>query len=178
MMQPIDVESRKPLRYEVKIVFTASRTLFGRMIRWVTRSSVSHVFLVIPIWEREFAVEATVGGTRVVPVERTWHNVESVWLIQNVPETTLRAGLLKIVSLLGDVYDWMGSFFLGVMLMLRNWFRVQWRTLRWRTKALKCSELVAVYLNSIGLTNYVAEQIVPDDIRRFVENCNNFRKIG
>jgi len=61
--------------HDVRIVFTASKTWFGKLIRWVTRSKVSHVFVEFPVWNRRMAGEATIGGTRMVLAKKARHDI-------------------------------------------------------------------------------------------------------
>lgn len=165
--------------YSVKVVFTASRSWFGRIIRWATRSHVSHVFLVIPIWDREFAIEASITGVRIVTLERAWHAVESVWCVQHIEDAKLRAALTKITQQLGSPYDWAGTFLLGLLNIIGNWLKLRWQRLCfWRTKALKCSELVAFYFWELGYGTNKHEQVTPKMLREWVEKWPICKRIG
>lgn len=148
---------------DVRIVFTASRTWFGRAIRWITRSKVSHVFIEIPIWGERFAVESTVSGVRIVPAHKARHNIESEFQCDFPTKT----GLLRVAEALGSPYDWAGTFFLGVLIIIGRWFKLKWKKLYWNTKSLKCSELVADFLRAAGTirADVNTEIITPDDVR-------------
>lgn len=146
---------------DVRVVFTASQTWFGKLIRKVTRSKVSHVYIEIPIWGSRFAVEATVSGVRIVPAEKAWHSV--VYVYKCLFDT--RDGLKAVAAELGSPYDWVGTFFLGLLIIIGRWFKLKWKALRWRTKALKCSELVALFFTRSGLMDKElvrAEIVTPD----------------
>jgi len=161
---------------DVRIVFTASRTWFGKLIRKITKSKVSHVFVEIPVWGQRFAVESTVSGTRIVPAHKARHYIHSEFQCS----FPVRPGLLAIGEKLGSPYDWAGTFFLGILIIVGQWFKMKWKKLCWNTKSLKCSELVAFFLQSVGVIRKEAniEITTPDDLLLLCTSLENrFRKI-
>src|SRR5512136_2544156 len=63
--------------HDIRLVFTASKTFFGKLIRWLTKGKVSHVFLEYDssLWGGRWVAEATVGRVRKVPSYKARHNV-------------------------------------------------------------------------------------------------------
>src|SRR5512137_1618498 len=95
----------------VRIVFTASNTLIGKLIRWATNGRVSHVFIQYPdpLWGGEWAAEATVGGVRMVPVEKARHRVVAEY--ECLFDAT--APLQSLWQHIGDHYDYPGLLYFG-----------------------------------------------------------------
>lgn len=153
---------------EVRIVFTASNSWFGKIIRWVTHSKVSHVFIEFPVWDRRMVGEATVGGTRMVLAEKSRHNIiaEYTCLFETKP------GLLGIASLLGTKYDYAGTLVIAWWEMLKDWFHTKLREPRWSSKSLKCSELVFIFLEECrslpSEQRYARELVTPQNL---LESC-------
>lgn len=152
---------------DVRLVFTASRSWFGRLVRKLTRSPVSHVYLEFPIWHRQMAAEATVGGTRIVIAEKARHDV----VVQFRCNFPVRAGLKEVIKTLGTVYDYGGLFLLAWWRILTQWLRLKLGAPRWRTKGVKCSELVVLFLRAChtpGVEDFDdIELVTPEDVRVF-----------
>lgn len=155
----------------VKIVFTASKSKFGRVIRWLTGSAVSHVYLEFDVWGRRMAMESTVGGTRLVPASKARHHV--------VREFHLSSGsrepLLQMMGYLGTEYDYTGVMLIAWIKMAWRWFGLKLGAPTWSSKALKCSELLIHFLkiispNSVELRILNIEMIVPEHILGFCED--------
>jgi len=151
---------------DVRLVFTASQSWFGRLIRWFTKSKTSHVFIEFPVWDRRMVVESTVGGTRMVLATKARHGVVAEYKL-NV-ET--KPSLIKLMPYLGTPYDYSGLLLLAWARIALSWAKAKVKQPLWGTKAVKCSELVAVFINELGLLqeDWVFEFISPEDIRTYV----------
>lgn len=151
----------------IKIVFTQSPKLFSRLIRWVTDSPVSHVFLEFSVWGQDCVIESTVGGTRIVLAEKAKHDVLNEFTLLDVPEDTIT----NLMPYLGGHYDYKGMWILGWFYILKRWFNIKKRSFSYNTEATKCSELVAIYLKSLNKYTEVGgwepEYITPLDIYNF-----------
>jgi len=151
----------------VHIVLTAKHTLLGRIIRWVTHSQVSHCLIEIPVWGRRMVAEATIGGVRLVPMRRARHHV--VYEFECQFDT--RYGLEAIADSLGKRYDYVGLTVIAWWLMCKQWFHVKCARTRYRSEAVKCSELVAMFLRACRVSGAAAELpyelATPEDIRDF-----------
>jgi len=156
------------LEHNVRVVFTASTSWFGRMIRRITGSTVSHVFIEIPVWGGRFAVEATVGGTRVVPAHKSRHGVVADYTCL----FPINQGLHRLVERLGTPYDWSGTFVLGLLLIWWRWLNTKVRRITWSTRAIKCSELAWYFLDDceLGVSKRVGKELAsPEDILEYCE---------
>lgn len=162
---------------DVRIVFTASQSWFGKLTRWVTKSTVSHVFVQFPVWGQDYAVEATVGGTRLVLAGKARHCVVAEYAV----DAETKPALLTLMKFLGTEYDYTG-------VMVLAWFNIAWRWLRlklsrptWASEALKCSELLVHFLREIDAyalpEEWVTELVTPEDVRIYCsQQMNEFRQ--
>jgi hypothetical protein len=151
---------------DVRIVLTASRTPLGAVIRWVTKSPVSHCLIEFPVWGRRMVAEAGISGVRVVPSLRARHHVVAEYRCR----FGARAGLAAIADEMGKRYDYGGLLVIAWVCILKAWFHVRVRRLRWRTSAVKCSELVAIFLFAAGVAKegeLSRELTTPADIQAF-----------
>ncbi len=161
---------------DVRIVFTASQSWFGRMIRWFTKSKVSHVFIEFPVWDRRMAIEATVGGTRMVLAHKVRHDVVAEYRLN----VDTKSALIKLMPYLGTPYDYSGLLLLAWAKIAADWAKAKYRQPFYGTKAAKCSELVAVFVNELGLLreNWVFEFISPGDLLLYAEmNPGSFDEV-
>jgi hypothetical protein len=151
---------------DVRIVFTASKTWFGKLVRWITRSKVSHVFIEFPVWDRRMVGESTVGGTRMVLAEKARHDVVAEFRIYADAEP----GLIELAKRLGSAYDYGGLFVILWFKMLWQLFRHRTRSPRWSSKAQKCSELIANVLDAMKLqkpSGWSTELVTPKDVMKY-----------
>lgn len=163
---------------DVRIVLTASKTPLGAVIRWITRSPVSHCLIEFPVWGRRMVAEARIGGVRMVPSVRARHHVVAEYRCK----FGARAGLAAISDEMGQRYDYGGLLVIAWVFMLKEWLRVKVTRIRWKTSAVKCSELVAIFLRASGVAwagELPRELTTPQDIRDFcLAHGEDFEIIG
>jgi hypothetical protein len=158
---------------DVRIVFTASKTPLGKLIRRITKSPVSHVMIEIPVWGRRMIVESTLGGTRSVPSYRSRHHVVKEYICN----FEVKDGLFEIAEHFGDHYDYTGLLVIAWVKLTWVWFKYKFKKFKWRNKAIKCSELVAMFLcasNVEGACDLNVELTTPDDLLDFCEKNKKF----
>jgi len=136
---------------DVRVVFTASGSWFGRAIRKLTGSRVSHVFLEFDVWGKRMVMESTIGGTRLVPASRSRHNI--VWEYEFQEEG--KQEIISMMDFLGSEYDYAGVLMLAWVKMAWRWLGLKMSYPGWSSKSLKCSELLFRFL----------EKVAPDDVR-------------
>jgi hypothetical protein len=132
-----------------KIVFTATNTLLGRLIRWVTRSKVSHVFIEYPSqkWGGQWALESGAVGVRKVPAERARHDIVFEFECVKIPDRAFK----QIGQYVGTRYDVGGLFVFA-------WAKIVWR---WSGRKIRkplnnthgqfCSELVSRFFKAANI---------------------------
>ena len=158
---------------DVRIIFTASKTPLGKLIRKITKSPVSHVMIEIPVWGRRMIAEATLGGTRLVPSYKSRHHVVKEYTCK----FDVKGGLFEISDHLGSHYDYAGLIVIAWTKLTWKWFKSKLKTFKWENKSIKCSELVAMFLranNIDGSSELNIELTTPDDILNF---CDKNKRI-
>ena len=148
---------------DIRLVFTAGTHWVSRLIRWVLRSKVSHVFIEYPsgMWGGRWAAEATKGGVRKVPTRKARHHVYTEFVCR----FDARPGLVGAAKYVGDEYDYSGAVILGVLALLWRWFKVKLRRPLRHSKAQFCSEFVARVLmgvKEVDVSDWDPEQADPD----------------
>jgi hypothetical protein len=122
--------------------------------------------------------EARVGGVRMVPAIRARHYVVEEYRCR----FNARAGLAAVSDEVGARDDYGGLVVIMWMCMIREWFRIQVRRLRWRSRAIKCSELVAIFMYATGVARegeLPLELTTPADVRAFCRaHPLDFEEIG
>jgi hypothetical protein len=128
-----------------RIGFSTTDALLSRLIRRLTRSTVSHAFLVYRDvdFEREMVMEAVGAGFRIVPLDKFAKHNRIVAIVK--PRHPIDEGLKAAVDWLGEGYDAPGLVGMAVLLVLRALRRrkLRVRNLLARRSALFCSEAVA-----------------------------------
>ena len=168
-----------------RIVFTASKSLFGELIRWATNGRVSHVFIQYPdpLWGGEWVAESTVGGVRMVPAEKSRHNIiaEYECLFDVAP------ALQAIRSHIGDRYDYRTLLYIGWAVLMWRLFRKKVRRPFKNTDEEFCSEFVSLFLTAAEQLKLIPllegmwanpEQNDPERLLDVLEGCpGSFRKV-
>lgn len=157
---------------DTRIVFTASTGWIGRLIRWVTRSKVSHVAIEYSssTWGGQWIAEADWRGVWKVPAAKVKKNVYCEYKCK----FDARPALQSIAGYVGTTYDYKGLFMLAWITAFWRIFRIKIRKPLWKTNSVKCSELVAKMLIAADPSNLVLqgwdpEMISPEDVRLFCE---------
>lgn len=156
------------MEHDIRIVFTAGTHWISRLIRWVLRSQVSHVFIEYPsdMWGGRWVAEATKGGVRKVQAQKARHHVAAEFKCK----FDTRVGLASAAEYVGDAYDYSGAVLLGVLALLWRWFKVKVRRPLRASKAQFCSEFVARILMSVPevmVADWDPEQSGPDRLYCF-----------
>ncbi len=163
---------------DVRIIFTASKTWFGRAIRWLTNGTVSHAMLEYDskLWGGRWVAEATIGGVRKVPSHKAKHNVVCEYRLKADPQK----GCEAIREYFGNAYDYVDLFWTA-------WFIIAWRWLKMKvkkplssTKAQVCSELMARFVQPyLDGSDWDPETVTPEGLRKFCEMSDGlFEKVG
>lgn len=127
----------KPIRVGFS---TSKHNPLSKLIRWFTRSTVSHAFLIYwdTDWQRDMVMEATSGGVRIVPIEHYEKQIVCVF----TPKHPLDAGLAKAVDWLGEHFDYSGLVGM-VWVRIGRWLGRKWRNPLRSAHGMFCSEFVS-----------------------------------
>lgn len=160
----------------INVCFSTSDHLFSRVIRWFTKSKVSHALITFrdETLDKTFAMEANGRGFMIVPWAK-WRtgNVMVARYSLDVPEEAQMESLRGLAEFLGSQYDYISILgfalrrFLGRM---RNPFDT--------SSKLVCSEAVARFLHLTGVPSlqYFDDYgtWAPEDLLKEAESRNVF----
>lgn len=155
--------------HDVRIIFTASNTLFGRLIRKLTGGTVSHAMLEYDssLWGGRWIAEATVSGVRKVLSHKSRHNVICEYKFKSDPKKGCRA----IAEYFGSAYDFAGIFWFAWFIIAWRWLKLKVRRPASTSKAQVCSELMARFVQPYldkGLP-WNPSKITPEELRQTCE---------
>jgi hypothetical protein len=132
----------------VSIGFSKSRSIGSKLIRFFTRSNVSHTFFIIKnsFLDTDMILEAVPAGFHLISLEAFAKKHEIVYIVP-LPQIEAVA-LRKAISWLGRRYDYLGV--VGVLVVLfGHLFKLKWRN-PFNTKAMFCSEALVRLLQFIN----------------------------
>jgi hypothetical protein len=155
--------------------FSTTNKLVSRIIRWVTRAKVSHTFLLVEMFERDWVIGAEFQGLIMLPLEKFQKN-NTIKAIYGVPELT-DSHLAVVMENLGDSYDF-GGLIGGIFPQIGKWFKQKWNNPFAKKKALICSEFVTLALQECkldGAENLDPTAISPQELEDFLIK-HNFTK--
>lgn len=155
----------------IRIGFSTTNAPLSRLIRWLTKSAVSHTWLVYydEDFGQDMVLEATLTGVRLVPYDVFKRHNKLVTEVRPVT-VPLQAGLAEVGRWLGAHYDFGGLLGMAVVLLGRSLKR-RWRNPLRSSRAMFCSELVAVALKASkypGTDSWVPSQVDPDTLYKHV----------
>lgn len=132
---------------DITIGFSTTNKIASRIIRWLTRGTVSHAWVAFtdPTLGLRLVMQAEVWGYEVRPWER-WVR-ENRLVAEFSPNVDLTTSLRWLASSLGSKYDWESAFLSGVKL----WFGRLWRSRFSSPKRLMCAEAVIRFLQHGGV---------------------------
>jgi hypothetical protein len=158
---------RQELWPEVRIVFVKTRGIMAALTRWVTACPANHVYIEAWVFGRKMVFEATTDdGVRLVP---STERLEQMVIAYRCTFDT-ELGLNKIAGLLGKPYDYWGVLPIAVIKLAWRWFRLHvGRRWQWSTRAIKCSELAAIFFlgSRLKIDQLNAELAAPSDVMKF-----------
>jgi len=134
----------------VRVGFSTSNRLVSRVIRLVTKSKVSHVWLLVSdsFLGTDMVMHATMGGFQMLGYEafKKTHKVVAILDLQHPVDE----GIRKAIPLLGFGYDYTGLFGAGFVIIGR-WLKRKWKNPFQAPSKLFCSEIVTFVLQEGGL---------------------------
>jgi len=165
---------------DVRIVFTAPTKLSSRIVQYVTRSHVSHVYIEYPsdLWGGRWAAEATrENGVRKVVARKARHDVCAEFYCK----FDTQAGLAAVSKYLGEDYDYFGVGFFGLVIYVKRWFSAKLKHPLRSSKSQFCSEFVARFFKGshlAGAEGWDPELSSPERLYRFCEkDTGNFQRV-
>jgi hypothetical protein len=162
----------------VSVIFTASNSLVGKIIRWITRGKSSHAMLQYfsAMWGIDWVIEASLPGVIQIPAKKARHNIVAEYLCLFDANAPLKA----MADYVGEMYDFEGIFILGWILLMKRWFGKKIRHPLSGPKSQFCSELVARFFQAAkldGADKWNPEMITPEFLMEYCDkNTRYFMK--
>lgn len=148
---------------------TSKSSWISKIIRWFTRSKVSHTFLIYydQDFSRDMVMEATEGGFRIVPFDQYTKGAD--YLRVFMPRQSIDYGVLIAVDWLGQHYDYAGL--IGMMwVMLCRWFKRKVHNPLHSSGTMFCSTAVTMVLQAakyINTEKFDPASTNPEDLEEF-----------
>jgi len=157
----------------INVCVSTTNGLFSRLIRWFTRSKVSHSLLTFrdAYLDEVFVMEANGRGFMLVPWKKWRTKNTLVARYELSVESDKQLGSIqRLAEYLGSQYDYVSLF----GFVLRRFMKRMGNPLDNATK-LVCSEAVAKFLYGAGLDRFKeAQTFTPEDIYEIAQEDDVF----
>lgn len=172
----------------ILVAVSASNNLLGRIIRFLTDSSVNHAFIMYEsrLWGGWWAAQIDERGVRKLPAKVVLPTYEKVFLYRYVVAgplqgaSALSAGLQACRYMVGWKYDWLGIVgFIFKLMIWRLLGRRVFNPLHGRNREF-CSEFVANVLKKAQVPNFSKvdpASISPGDVLELIKADPHFRRV-
>lgn len=146
---------------------TNPKNPLSRIIRWFTKSQVSHCFIIFRMFGKDWILESGAKGVVVLPMSKLGGVMKAAVAIPELAPDDLG----KVMENdLGDNYDYGGLFGMAVHIIGR-WFKTKWRNPWNDSRAMFCSEFVVQALQQCkfqGADQLEAANTTPQDLLDFL----------
>lgn len=162
---------------KIVIGFSTTKKIISRIIRWISKSKVSHAWIGFydETLEMKMVMQAEMTGYEVIPISR-WKRKNILKYVFTSDSLPLHDGLLYIAKYLGVEYDFLSALKTG----LKRWFKKLFKRPLQSPKKLMCSESVTLALQKAGakcVYNVNTEMISPGELLKLVEGSKEFRSV-
>ncbi len=151
---------------------TRRRNILSWFIRKVTKSPVSHTWLLLEgsFFGHDMVLEAGHQGYMPIPYEVFSRTCDVVAI--KTPKYSLEEGVVQQIPEIGSDYDYPGLFG-GFFVMLGRWLRVKVKNPFQSSKALFCSEAIMDGMKRSGYpgTEHLnPSDVTPSDLLKFFQS--------
>ena len=154
------------------IFFSRQRALLSRLIRWITRSKVSHTGVVYydETLGHPMVMHAIASGFQVSPLVHFRRDSEIVATYEAKDQPALLKAIQGISLELGDGYDYRGVAGFLWVIMLKRWLHVKRNNPVRDSNRMFCSEAVACILQKMQDSGWQGdpETTSPEDLLEWV----------
>lgn len=154
----------------VSIGFSTTNKFISKAIRWLTKSRVSHCFIMFDWLGKKWVLEAGFFGVGILPLERFLADGNVIVEVVDLPAVELE-DLVPAMEDMGERYDF-GGLLGGIFPLIGKWFRQKWHNPLNNTKALFCSEFIVYWLKDLAFEpayNLVPEDVSPEELLKLLE---------
>lgn len=158
-----------------KIGFSTSDKLLSRVIRYFTKSEVSHTFIFAQkaFFGQDMILQATMGGFHAMSY-KAFTAQKGVRIIEMVElPISIDGGLEIAADWLSYHYDY-GGLFGSIFILLGRWFKRKWRNPLDSSKSMYCSEATVRVLQAAGFPGADAldpPAVNPQDLRVYIREA-------
>lgn len=156
---------------KVYVGLSANKSLFGRIIRWLTRSEANHAFLLLSGSKQE-AVQIDSKGVRFTEAAPLLKNKKKVEIYQYEPNKEIQKGFYLTLDYIGSEYDYLGIFGFLIKLIFSRLLMWDVNSLVHRKGEYFCSEYVATVISASGISlkgePVTPENTSPGTLRRLI----------
>lgn len=152
----------------IQIAFsTQPKNLLSRVIRWFTKSKVSHCFIVFEAFGHKWILESGIKGVVILPLDKFDGEIRA---LVDIPELTPEALGNVMEDDLGRDYDFTGLAGMAINYIGR-WFKAKWKNPLNASRSMFCSEFVVKALAESkfpGADQLDAADTSPQDLLDFL----------
>lgn len=154
---------------KISIGFSTTKNIPSRLIRWWTKSHVSHTYIRIydSFFQQYFVLHADWDGVKIQLAEK--FDLENIALEEFViNDKRLNDAVRKNLWHIGKKYDYMKLVNLAWAIMLRRWIVRKFKDPGIEPKKLYCVDFLLYILNDAKLTSLEIGVMIP---KEFLEWC-------
>lgn len=144
----------------ISIGFSTTRSLVSGVVRWFTKSTVSHSFITFDWLDQKWVIEAEANGVQIVPMSNFLARKNIIVKTFDMPNLTMNH-LKLVLDNAGEAYDYTGLFG-AIFTIIGSWFKMKWHNPWNNAKEAFCSELIAQWLKDLDIP--AADSLIPSDM--------------
>lgn len=149
----------------IKLGFSTTNKILSRLVRWFTKSKVSHCFVIFEWLGEEWVLESEWAGIQIVPMSSFMARQNIIVETIELPDVTME-DLKPALKDAGVPYDYSGLFG-SIFPIIGHWFKMRWSNPWNNSKAMFCSEFIVKWFQEMGFepaNNLVPEDTTPDQL--------------
>jgi hypothetical protein len=158
----------------ITIGFSTSYTIISKIIRWFTKSRVSHTYIAFDDsnLEKRIIMEANLYGYKLMQYE-CWIRKNKV-VAEFVCKEDLTKSLKYMAKELGKDYD----FWSALGLVVRRWVSKRYKNPFRNSRKMHCSEAITLFLQRTELALELdPKSTTPEDLLQYCLQNNNFEEV-
>ena len=156
----------------ISIGFSTTDKLVSRLVRWFTKSTVSHSFIVFDWLGEKWVLESEWAGIQIIPLSRFMSKGNTIVDTIDLPDVSMD-DLKFALQDSGVAYDY-GGLFGSIFPIIGTWLKMKWKNPWQNTKAMFCSEFIVVWLQDLGRASkadLVADETDPSALLKYLKKA-------
>lgn len=156
---------------KVALGFSRTNNLPSKLIRWFTKSQVSHTYLrlYVPTFKRYFVLHADWDGVKFELAEK--FDTENIVIKEYIiNDKRLDDAIVKNLWYIGRRYDYVKLFNWAWAIMLKRWIVRKVKDPSADPKKLICVDFNLYVFNGAGITNLPIGEMHPQELDKWCED--------